>query len=515
MVFYMNQGPKNIKALMFMKRRFAYAGHAMALVLQKKYGVKDFCAYTSLRSSFNFLKSQRDINYSEIALDENVHKKYKNEKLDPAYLDFLEKEYGIPNLWPYIEIDRIIRHGQFLREYPYDTTPYSHEEMLRILQARSRFLIDFVERQKPDFILFAVITGMSSLLLYHIAKKKNIKTLFIQTARIGTKHSITEDYNNLSYVEKTFNDIKNSESDSQIKYMTEAKKFLNEFRARPVSHSAVDNVRSRPVTRKKQFEFLKPGNLLRSLFWTSKTILDYVKDKNKDDHIVVKPWNHIIDRIKRKTRVFIGFDDLYDDADFKENFAFFPLHLEPEMSISLFAPFYTDQLWLAKQVARSLPAGFKLYIKEHPAMFGYRTRSFYKELKKIPCVKLIRPSQESFPIMENAKLVVVINSTVGWEAVKLKKPVIAFGNVFYNILPMVKKCSAIEDLPYLVKEQMENFHHDENALIKLIAAIFQESADVDLVQIWDIEGGSNMEKKEREVVKFVDLLASKLNLKTI
>ena len=78
----MNSEPKDIKACMFMKRRFAYAGHAMAMVLQKKYGVKDFCGYTSLRSSLNFLQSQKDIHYSELALDEDVHKLYRKEKLD-------------------------------------------------------------------------------------------------------------------------------------------------------------------------------------------------------------------------------------------------------------------------------------------------------------------------------------------------------------------------------------------------------------------------------------------------
>ena len=511
----MNSEPKDIKACMFMKRRFAYAGHAMAVVLQKKYGVKDFCGYTSLRSSLNFLQSQKDIHYSELALDEDVHKLYRKEKLDPEYLKFLEKEYGIPNLWPYIEIDRIIRHGQFLREYPHDAPFYSHEDMLRILQARARFLIDFVERQKPDFILFAVITGMSSLLLYHIAKKKNIKTFFIQTSRIGTKQTLTEDYNKLSYVEKTSNNMREGASGFQTKHLAEAKNFLNNFREKPAPHSIIDTVKFKPVDRRRQFEFLKPRNLIRSSSWALKVALDYIKDQNKDDHTTVKPWHYILDRVKRKTRVLVGFDDLYDEADFKENFAFFPLHLEPEMSISLFAPFYTDQLWLAKQIARSLPAGFKLYVKEHPAMFGYRPRSFYRELKKIPCVRLIRPSQESFPLIKNAKLVITMNSTAGWEAILFKKPVIAFGNVFYNALPMVKKCVAIEDLPHMVKEQLEKFHYDENALIRLIAAIFQESADADLVQIWDIEGGSNMEKKEREVVQLVDLLASKLGLKTV
>ena len=55
-------------------------------------------------------------------------------KLDIEYLHFLEKEYGIPNLWPYLHIDRVVMHGQLIREYPHDQPLLSHEEMMRLLR---------------------------------------------------------------------------------------------------------------------------------------------------------------------------------------------------------------------------------------------------------------------------------------------------------------------------------------------------------------------------------------------
>lgn len=148
-------------------------------------------------------------------------------------------------------------------------------------------------------------------------------------------------------------------------------------------------------------------------------------------------------------------------------------------------------------------------------MFGYRSKKYYKELKKIPNVKLIRPTEVSFTIIAAAKIVFTTTGTVGWEGLLLKKPVITFGNAFYNHLPMVKKCDRMTDLPALVKEQLENFTYDEVSLINLLTAIFKESANLDLVQIWDVEGGGNMEKKKEMVVSFVDFLATKINLKPI
>lgn len=80
---------------------------------------------------------------------------------------------------------------------------------------------------------------------------------------------------------------------------------------------------------------------------------------------------------------------------------------------------------------------------------------------------------------------------------------------------MVKRCRTIEDLPSIVKEQLKNFHYDEKSLIDLIAAIYKESVDVDLIQLWNIEGDDKMEKKEQELVPLADLIAKKINLKPI
>ena len=500
-----------MKACLLLQRRFAYVGHAIALILQKKYGVRDFCGYVYLRSSLEFLKSQKEINYTELLLEEDIFKRYENEPLNPNYLRLLEKEYGTPNLWPYIEIDRIIRHSQLLREYPYDSPKYSHEEMMRILQVKARAIIDYLETQRPDLILLSVINHMSTLLLYNIAKKKNIKTLFMHPGRVKMLYSITETYEKLSYIEETFNQIRGGKA-SYPEQADQAKAFLEDFRKNPVPHSFLDSPKSRAISRAKQFSFLLPGKIINSLRWNAKIFIDYFTDPHKDDYDTIKPWHFIWDRFKRKIRVLVGYDDLYDPIKPGESFAFFPLQFEPEMASSLFAPFYRDQLWLARLAARSLPVHFKLYIKEHPSMFSYRARAFYKELKKIPNVKLIKPSEMSFGITQAAKIVIITTGTAGWEAILMKKPVITFGGAFYNILPMVKKCRAIEDLPALVESQLQNFSHDEKILIDFITAIYKESVDVNMAQLWNIDGGSRMEKKEKELAPLVDIIAKKLGL---
>ena len=181
-----------MKICFFLQRRFAYVGHDLALLLKEKYGFDKFCGYVGLRSSYNFLTSQKEILYSTLLLDEDTHTKYKNEKLDLKYLSKLEKEFGIPNLWPYLAVDRTIMFNQAIREYPYNTPKYTHEEMLRILQVTAKTVLAFLDKEKPDFIVFSAIGAVSSLLLYEIAKKRGIKILHILTTSLRDKFVISE-----------------------------------------------------------------------------------------------------------------------------------------------------------------------------------------------------------------------------------------------------------------------------------------------------------------------------------
>lgn len=494
-----------MKGCFILQRRFAYIGHYIALVLKKKYGVNEFCAYVHMRSSYDFLMRQKEINYSSPLLDDDIFIKYKEEKLDLDYLRYIEKEFGIPNLWPYLTVDRILMHNQLIRDYPYDKSPFTHEQLLLILQVYAKTIIEMLEKEKPDFIFYSVAGSIGGLLLCEIAKKFNIKTLVVLPTGIKEKSVISELYDRYTGVEKIF-----TEGDSE-KFQSLAKKYLAKFRQKPESYISSINQMLKQTNRPYQLKFLQPKRFWQSLKWFGQMIKLYWQQKKLNDYSSnIRPGYYLIDRVKRKARNLRGLNDLYDNFDPEENFVFFPLQYEPEIALLLQAPFYTDQIYVIRQIAKSLPVYYKLYIKEHPSMVDYRPRSFYKELKKIHNVKLLNPAISSFSIIPHAKLVTVITGTAGWEALLFKKPVISFGNQFYNALSMVKKCTEIEKLPYLVKEQLENFTYKEEELVSFISAIFQDSITLDIESLWHDE--NNTEKIKKELVPLVDLIAKKLNL---
>ncbi len=495
-----------MKGCLLLQRGFAYLGNDIAAHLKNTYGINNFCGYVYLRSSYDFLKSQKDITYSELILDEEIHKLFIKEKIDYEYLASLERDYGIPYLWPFLAVDRVLMSSQLVHEYPYDRPMYSHEDMLRILQVKARAVIKMLQEEKPDFLFCTgALGGTGSLLLYHVAKKMGIKIFVALPTCSGGRYILSEEYDSFSSI-RNFHDYEKRPLSYEARM--EAEKFLKEFREKPTAWLKKLTPSAQAINRKKQFVFLLPNNAIRSIVAICKMIYAHFTKSDKNDYSYISPWNQLRDKFLRKFDNLIGVNDLYDETLPGEDFAFFPLHLEPEAALLLQAPYYANQLHLIRQIARSLPVHYKLYVKEHPQMVEYRRRSWYKELKKIPNVKLINPALRSYDIIPDAKLVTTITGTAGWEAVLFKKPVINFGIHFYNALPRVKRCDAIENLPKVVKEQIETFIHDEDELIAFLTAIFEESVDVSMHRLWEDE--TDLEKKRRGIKPLADLLASKL-----
>jgi len=498
-----------MKGCFLLQRRFAHIAHKIAVTLKQKYGVTDFCGYVYTRSSYNFLKKQTGINYTSLLFDEGMHD-YKNEKLDLEYIKRLEKEYGIPYLWPFITVDRVVMHNQLVREYPYDKSPYTHEDIMKIFQIKSRAIVNFFEKEKPDFLFMAVVGNIGTSLLYYIAKKKGIKVLLASESRIGNGWTVSDDFKNFGGANAIFEKLMAGETTSEK--INQAKEYIKKFREQPTSYIFGSNTGIKSGTGTSQLKWFFSKHFIRSLLWCLTVFKNSYKNKNKD-YTETGPWEYLIDRIKRKTRALIGYDSFYDQVNLNEDYAFYPLHTEPELTTMLFAPYWTDQINLIKQVAKSLPLHFKLYVKDHPDMIGYRPRSYYRVLKNIPNVKLINPYLKTFDIIKNAKIITTITGTAGWEAILLKKPVITFGQVFYNKLSMIKNCRDIETLPLLVKEQLEKFNYNEKEIENFTSAIMEDSVYAGISQIWESTGDPTI--REEQIGIYADFIAKKLGLKPI
>lgn len=491
-----------MKCCLLLQRQFAYIGHYLAKELKEKHGIEEFCGYVYLRSSYNFLTSQKDINYSTLLLDQDIHCKWRDEKIDESYLADLERRIGLPNLWPYLIADRVIMQEQLQREYPHDRLRFTHEELLKMLQVRAKAIDAMMEKERPDIVFGIPPGGLGSMLFYHIARSCGAKTLYVVPSNIQNRYVLTEEYTTFTKVDAAVlaDDLLNSEDGAW------ARAHLEAFRKKPVPNFEKTTPTHQPVTRAQQFGFINPiraGKALREIY---RTIRGHFSNPDRDGYDYIHPFWQNVDLIKRKLRNLHGNDDMYDKFNPNEPFAFFPLHYEPELSLLVLAPQFTDQIHLIGQIARSLPVGMPLCVKEHPAMAQYRPRSYYKRIKKIPNVKLIPPTLSSFDVVPKAKLVTTITGTVGWEACLFGVPVISFGHQNFNALSNVSHCSDLERLPHLVRERITKSSYDESNVVSYLAALHRHSFELDLKQLWEEE--TDQEKRRRGIAPLAEALAS-------
>ena len=134
-------------------------------------------------------------------------------------------------------------------------------------------------------------------------------------------------------------------------------------------------------------------------------------------------------------------------------FIYFPLHQEQERVLLIGAPFYVNQIEIIKNIAKSLPIGYNLCVKDHPAMNlrGWRDISEMKEIMKIHNVILLHPETKSEKLIEESELVISIKGSDSIQAAFKKKPSIIFEKVGLYDLPSIHKIESISELPNAIK----------------------------------------------------------------
>jgi len=154
-----------------------------------------------------------------------------------------------------------------------------------------------------------------------------------------------------------------------------------------------------------------------------------------------------------------------------EDYFYFPLHYQPETSISYFAPHYMDQCELIRQLSMSLPVGCKLYVKEHPfiANIGYRPINFYRELSSIPNVRLIDLTLPSGQLIKNSKGVIVVTGTTALEGIFAGKPVMVLADTvsFSDIPELTVTPSGPNEFSEALRKMLD-FKQNQDLILKFV-----------------------------------------------
>jgi len=350
--------------------------------------------------------------------------KKKLPKGDVEYLTSLETE-NVPTIHNMILCDSILSKLQYEDAISYAT--YIAKEF------ESIFL-----REKPNIVVSGFDAFHSSM-SKAVANKLNIKWLALSFSVLPKGFmGFTSTMNNSG----TFSVIEN---DQEAIYRLASESYTN-FITKQMHAPSIITESSLKVILQKMPYHLKHLN---------EAIVQLVT--SRFDRYTRRPISaSICDYFRRKINLLsLNFLSL-EQSPVSDKFFFFGLHMQPEMAIDVWAPFYSNQINVIESIARSMPPNYKLCVKLHKIDSDNFSFLQLKKMQKIPGLILVSPFASTSDYIERASLIFSIQGTMTLESALLGKPVISFGETAYVDLPTVFSIKKITELPSQIKQILDN-----------------------------------------------------------
>ncbi len=335
------------------------------------------------------------------------------------------------------------------------------------------FFDTIISENEINICVYESISNSFAYTAFEVLKVNGIPYCGYGGSRLKGRFELyTEEFGSTTRFENIFNNVElnNVSADIQL-YVDE---FLEQYRKAtemPTYHPKGTHLDWNHSIFKKYLDIDKVNLLLGSLEFLFKEYKSI-----KYSYMIGNPFLKLLKNFKLqlKKQVRIRYAHKYFDKNLKvEKYYIYPQHFKPESSTSVLARHYCDDVALIRNIAFNLPFGTKLYVKEHFVNFGKLSTKYYKELKKIPNVRLISHEENIQKLLVNSLGVITLTSTVGFEGLLYNKPVFVFGNVFYQCHPNCFKITSYDDLEKILKRNVIVVDQDVNR--KFIVAYYRNT----------------------------------------
>lgn len=433
----------------------AYSYVNFGIVIELKKLIKfNLIGIVATKTDYEFFKNQKIIQFKEIIYLPNFYN--KNSKISVEKLAIFEKNYNL-NLWLDIFSER------YFYKYWKDFHRFSYEEILLIVQNLLEFFDKILEKYQPTIIVMQQAgENISNLLFYKMAKIKEIKIFMPNLVHMKNRIAVSDNL----LTEEISNHFKKKDylnSKNQIVYDEDYINEKNKDVLIPVFDYSYSVNFSQKVNHYLNRFFNSPENIYQN---KGRTIFAMMRHRLKR-YFAIKNIERFLNKFSLK-----NIED--------ENFFYFPLASEPEARILSLSPFYSNQINLIENIAKSIPINSILYVKEHPIqrIKFWRDIKEYKKILAIPNVKLIHPFAKSDELLKNCMAVITISGGTGFDGLFYRKPVFLFSDEFYDVLSTVTKINSISELSKKINDGLKKFSYDEYEMNIFMESFFEQTINV-------------------------------------
>ncbi|MCR4908065.1 MAG: hypothetical protein K5985_04480 [Lachnospiraceae bacterium] len=474
------------KPLFFLARDLKEDNEVAAFYIMSSESKYAKCYYNE-HTIFEFRENLPDVKLYDVSdICDKFTEGFRNSKA-PADLDYLkriEEEYthfktlGLQLM----SSQENTKHYHYRKYWPVT----SDEENLYWLELNYKKIISILEEFRPDVILDTDNAELQRTVLNEVAFRKHIPYISMEYGKYG--YYKYPSFQNCFGIDPYFKKLYEEKLSLPESGLKEELDYIREFRAK--SSIMNQEFAGSVTTQYERDSWIWILRVMRgkwNYFWDMDIRAGNRKLKKESAMLYAptKPylryyWDQM--RLKRK---FLVPNKYFENPVEGEPYVYMPLHLIPESSVFVKASYYVDELNLIEQVSKSLPVGWKLYVKEHQAMLGERDPEFYLKAGEIANVRVVQINyyKDPKPWIVKAKGIVTITGTAAYEAALLGKRSLIFGEVPFGLIDGIRRIKSFEELPEAIREfgEVDNMR----SAAAYLAAVKEAGNEVRIFELMD------------------------------
>ncbi len=409
------------------------------------------------------VKSIDNINTNIEVFEFEIELKKLWKDIDISYesLKTLEQKYPKFNFMRSLYSER---EFNFFPKY-FNDSPISYEHQLKYMVGAFKVFENFFQGKSINYIVGELINGLDDSILKCVAESKGADYLSVRQSKMTPGIIICDGYIDTPRgMDKIYQQYLNGNIPEDIKERAIA--HIHELRNKITHPSYMEFT-------KKSFKILTYKKLrsFSKMLLTKDNRLDISLKRLSTAHFAIL-WNWYKFTNIIKTR-FLYNKCFVKKLDSNLKYFVYPLHYEPESSSVVRAFYFSDQIALIKQIAKLLPIGTYLVVKEHGGNHGYRKVNDYIEISYLPNVLLVPRDYNVSSLINKSLGIITLTGRMGWESIVNNKPVIAFGDSYWSSFTGVFNVISWPDL----KEKLHyccslngSFKYNQHKLLAFTAA---------------------------------------------
>jgi hypothetical protein len=385
-------------------------------------------------------------------------------------LSSIEDAIELSSMWQWVRGDSTLFYIADKGKFFLDKTRRSHYELQATVSRVYGNVFNLFQWLQPDLVLLTDVVNLSKYIIVELAFQRKIPTMFLLPVRIGKYEAFSNTpYEHFKFIYDRLNELRKGAT--QFEHLDEAEGIVFDILNRKNQyHDAAQMSGAGPTEKETINASYLAKNYLEAV---SKTVRHLARRRRKQTRkIIASAFTRPIEmsRVWLRRRYSLP-RYKFDQPVEGEQFIFFPLHSEPETAISLNAPWIGNQAELTWNIATSIPIGMKLYVKDHPRMYGLRPVQYYERMReRSPNVRILHPLGNTLDFVPSARLVIVVSGTTGLEALLMGTPVMTLGACNFQYLTGVTRTKNIALLPQTIRDALRNAPHPD--AIKRDASLF-------------------------------------------